>query len=64
VVVFLAGVSLLYVFGYFAMIITPPPWGLVWLVPLALLGGGAWTALEWFDGRSRRRGRDRAERNE
>ena len=64
VVAFLAGVSLLYVLGYVAMSVTPAPWGLVWLVPLAVLGGGAWTVLEWAETRSRRRSREHLDRGE
>ena len=58
-VAFVAGVCVLYVLGYVAMTVTKPPWGLLWLPPLAILAGGAWTALEWADARVARHARDR-----
>jgi hypothetical protein len=61
-VAFVAGVSVLYVIGYVAMTVTPPPWGLVWLPPLAVVGGMAWYLLERLDARLHRRARERAER--
>jgi hypothetical protein len=51
------------VIGYLAMSATPPPWGLVWLPPLAVAAGAAWTLLERIDARLHRRTRDRAERS-
>jgi peptidoglycan/LPS O-acetylase OafA/YrhL len=60
---FLAGVSVLYVAGYVAMTSTPPPWGLLWLPPLAVVAGVAWYLLERLDARLLRRARDRAERD-
>lgn len=62
-VAFIAGVCVLYVVGYVAMSITPPPWGLVWLPPLAVAAGAAWTLLERLDARLQRRTRDRVERH-
>jgi hypothetical protein len=58
-VAFLAGVCVLYVLGYVAMTVTKPPWGLLWLPPLAVLAGAAWTALEWADARVARHARER-----
>jgi hypothetical protein len=62
-VAFLAGVCVLYVLGYVAMTVTEPPWGLVWLPPLAVVGGAAWHLLERLDARVHRRVRDREERH-
>ena len=59
--VFLTGVCALYVTGYIAMAATEPPWGLLWMPPLAFVGGGAWYLLERLDGRLHRRNRERAE---
>jgi hypothetical protein len=63
-VAFIAGVCVLYVIGYVAMSVTPPPWGLVWLPPLAVAAGLVWTLLEHVDARLHRRTRDRAERHD
>jgi hypothetical protein len=57
-VAFLAGVCVLYVLGYVAMTVTAPPWGLVWVVPLAVAGGVAWHLLERLDSKYRRRTRE------
>ena len=62
VVAFLAGVCVLYVLGYVAMTVTPPPWGLVWLPPMAVVAGAAWHLLERLDARLNRQPRDRGER--
>ena len=62
-VAFLAGVCVLYVLGYVAMTVTPPPWGLVWLPPLAVVGGAAWYLLERLDVKAQRRVRERDERH-
>jgi hypothetical protein len=62
-VAFVAGVCVLYVIGYVALSLTPQPWGLVWLPPLAVLAGVAWTLLERLDARLHRRARERAERH-
>ena len=62
-VAFIAGVCVLYVTGYVAMSMTPAPWGLLWLPPLAVVAGAAWHLLERYDARLHRRNRDRAERN-
>ena len=61
-VAFVAGVCVLYVIGYVAMSVTPAPWGLVWLPPLAVAAGAAWSLLERIDARMHRRSRDRTER--
>jgi len=58
-VVFLAGVCVLYVLGYLAMVAAPPPWGFAWLVPMAVAAGALWHLLERLDARVHRRGRDR-----
>jgi hypothetical protein len=58
-VAFLAGVCVLYVLGYAALCAMPPPWGLVWLPPMAFVAGAAWHGLERLDARLHRRSRDR-----
>jgi hypothetical protein len=63
-VAFVAGVCVLYVLGYVAMTVTKPPWGLLWLPPLAVLAGAAWTALEWADARTGRHARERRRERE
>jgi hypothetical protein len=63
-VAFVAGVCVLYVLGYVAMTVTKPPWGLLWLPPLAVLAGAAWTALEWADARAARHARERERERE
>ena len=60
---FIAAIVVLYVLGYVVMSATPPPWGLVWLPPLAVLAGAAWHGLERFDARLHRRSRERTDRN-
>ena len=62
VVAFLAGVCVLYVLGYVAMTVTPPPWGLVWLPTMAVVAGAAWHLLERLDARLNRHTRERGER--
>ena len=63
VVAFLAGVCVLYVLGYVVLSAVHPPWGLAWLVPMALAAGVLWHQLERLDARLHRRdrNRDRAE---
>lgn len=61
-VAFLAGVCVLYVVGYIAMTITAPPWGLLWLPPLAIAAGAAWHLLERLDAKLHRAARERGER--
>ena len=63
-VAFVAGVCVLYVIGYVALVATPPPWGLLWLPPLAVAAGAAWHLFERLDARLHRRGRARADRQE
>jgi hypothetical protein len=63
-VAFVAGVCVLYVLGYVAMSVTKPPWGLLWLPPLAVLAGGAWTALERAAARMARHAREREREHE
>jgi hypothetical protein len=58
-VAFLAGVCVLYVLGYVALSAVPPPWGLLWLPPMAVAAGAGWHLLERLDARVRRRVRDR-----
>ena len=41
-----AAASALYALGAWAMAATPPPWGIVWILPLALLAGGAARLVE------------------
>jgi len=61
-VAFVAGVCVLYVIGYVALSATPPPWGLLWLPPLAVVAGAAWSLLERLDARAHRRAREHSER--
>jgi len=58
-VVFLASVCVLFVLGYAAMSIAPPPWGLAWLPPIAVAAGALWYQLERLDARLHRRERER-----
>jgi hypothetical protein len=59
VAAFLGGVCTLYVAGYVAMTITPPPLWPLWMAPLAVVAGAAWYALERLDARISRRNRER-----
>ena len=61
-VAFLAGVCVLYVLGYVAMTVTPPPWGLLWLPPMAVVAGVAWHLIERLDARLNRQTRERERR--
>ena len=61
-VAFLAGVCVLYVLGYVAMSVTPSPWGLLWLPPMAVVAGAAWHLLERLDARLNRQTRERERR--
>jgi hypothetical protein len=38
--------SALYLLGVWLMSVTPAPWGLAWVIPLALLGGAACRMVE------------------
>ena len=62
VAAFLTSVCALYVLGYLIMTVTPPPLWPLWMVPMALLSGGAWYLLERLDVRLSRRARERVER--
>ena len=61
---FLAGVCVLYVVGYAAMSATPAPWGFAWLLPLAVVGGMVWYAVERLDAHLRRKRREQPERGQ
>lgn len=59
VAAFLGGVCALYVVAYVAMTVTPPSLWPLWMVPLAVVAGAAWHALERLDARLSRRNRER-----
>ena len=62
VAAFLGGVCSLYVVGYVAMTVTPPPMWPLWMVPMAIGAGAAWYLLERLDVRLTRRARERGDR--
>ena len=42
----LGGATALYAAGIGAMMLTPPPWGWLWTIPLALTAGGVCRLME------------------
>jgi len=61
--VIVAAASALYALGTAAMVLTPPPFGWLWLFPLATAAGLACRLLEWpGERRTRRRLSGRCER--
>jgi len=61
--VIVAAASALYAVGTVAMVLTPPPFGWLWLFPLAMAAGLACRLLEWpGERRARRRLGGRCER--